>query len=593
MVFEYGSIDLGIRNPFKIEGIVRAAAAAMIVSLGLICLFGVQGAVQQGNRGTAASLAIVGVFLTGWAIRKGAAGLFQVFRFFVGRRVPADLAQNLESAQSGSEVSMDSYKPEDLEKMLKARVNTTFGEPEDWLSRLVHSVFERLLFLPRAYRNMALRLASGVAQSALAVLCYLFTWLSAYTDLTGLAETPVLDWLALFLGLYLLTVWAKVGLPLDRALNSQLIAKSGTAQITLWIAIAILAPMALSFLHSDVFPLPQIAAGLAVKLFLIFLLGVIGTVILGVLLGARCRLANPNVEVAEYRDNWQESIHPSQVFIHFETIVMANRRHAEVPNRIYRGWVPTPVEDGGSEKGEFHGETIQETQPVWRALPESMMLRSFRLAATVLAGVLSLVCALMIFFSPSLISGLVAEPGIAAALPLAYAMSNIVIVAVFARLLSNFSHYFWAEMQFESLLIYFGCRGTYTESKLSTGTGIYDSTRSENVVIRSSITPWIIASRAVSSTFATSGTRNLEQRRDVLELHRAQEDLLGVVNDLKEFTESREIMAGVSSEKDLRAIAQIYDVNQRIRAQTDRLPKPKHPPLDRERIEGAAGEDPD
>ena len=43
------------------------------------------------------------------------------------------------------------------------------------------------------------------------------------------------------------------------------------------------------------------------------------------------------------------------------------------------------------------------------------------------------------------------------------------LVKTFAKLLSNSAHLFFAEMQFESLLVYFKCEGTFTESKISTG----------------------------------------------------------------------------------------------------------------------------
>ena len=410
MAFEYGSIDLGIRNPFRIEGIVRAASGAFILILGVTSLFSVQGAVQQGDRGAAASLAIIGVFLTGWALKKIAAGLFQVFRFFAGRRVPADLAENLESNQAGSRKQDLGYTASDLEKMLKARVNTTFREPQDWLSRLVHSVFQRLLFLPWVYRNMAQSLARAVAQALVVMLCYSLTWLSAYTGLTNLAGTPVLSWLAVLLGLYLLGVWAAVGMPLGRVLNEDLAARSGSGSLTLWISLAILVPVALSFWHTEISSLPQVAPGMVGRILLILLLGGISTTLFGILLTARSKIADPKVEVSEYRENWQESIHPGQIFIHFDTIVMANRRYEEVPNRVYRALDPIPMERGGTDKGEFQGQTIQETQPIFRPLPESKTLKTLRMVATAGGAALTLLTALMIYLSAEMIARLITAP---------------------------------------------------------------------------------------------------------------------------------------------------------------------------------------
>src|SRR5690554_8122276 len=44
-------------------------------------------------------------------------------------------------------------------------------------------------------------------------------------------------------------------------------------------------------------------------------------------------------------------------------------------------------------------------------------------------------------------------------------------VRAFARILSNSAHLFFAELQFESNLIYFKVEGTFTESKISTKIG--------------------------------------------------------------------------------------------------------------------------
>lgn len=49
------------------------------------------------------------------------------------------------------------------------------------------------------------------------------------------------------------------------------------------------------------------------------------------------------------------------------------------------------------------------------------------------------------------------------------------------------------------------------------------STRSENTVVRSSITPWLLTSRTLTST--TSGMMNLEHLRLILEMKDNTEEL--------------------------------------------------------------------
>jgi len=144
----------------------------------------------------------------------------------------------------------------------------------------------------------------------------------------------------------------------------------------------------------------------------------------------------------------------------------------------------------------------------------------------------------------------------------------------FGQLLANVAKLFFAEIQFESLLVYFKCEGTFTESKISTGTGIHDSTRSENTLVRSSITPWVIASRIVTSTFADTGMKNLEHARIILEMHKADDDLFAIKNDLIGFLKDRESIASITSERDLGNASQIHQLNQQTRAiPTDNLLK--------------------
>jgi len=140
------------------------------------------------------------------------------------------------------------------------------------------------------------------------------------------------------------------------------------------------------------------------------------------------------------------------------------------------------------------------------------------------------------------------------------------LIKAFARLLGTAAHLFFAEMQFESLLVYFKCEGTFTESRISTGTGIHDSTRSENTLVRSSITPWVIVSRIVSSTFAATGMKNLEHPRHIMEMHKDEGQLQAIKSDVIAFLKDRESIASITSERDLGNASQIHQLNQQTRA---------------------------
>ena len=124
-------------------------------------------------------------------------------------------------------------------------------------------------------------------------------------------------------------------------------------------------------------------------------------------------------------------------------------------------------------------------------------------------------------------------------------------------------------MQFESLLVYFKCEGTFNESKLSTGMSIYDSTRSENTVVRSSITPWVVVSRLTTSIFAATGIRNLEYPRHIMSLNKDDRELSSIKEDVISFLNDRESIASITNERDLGNASQMHQLNQQTRSTSE------------------------
>ena len=49
MSFDYGSQDLGIKNPFRIEGVIIAVRGLIVALAGFYALFLVAGLVKQGH----------------------------------------------------------------------------------------------------------------------------------------------------------------------------------------------------------------------------------------------------------------------------------------------------------------------------------------------------------------------------------------------------------------------------------------------------------------------------------------------------------------------------------------------------------------
>src|SRR5690606_8211516 len=140
MAFDYGSESLGIRNPFKVEGLLRAVRGLLVSLLGIYPLLQVVSLVQQ-DKALAWIYAAIGFALLAGGLRALGGGIFQMLRFFVGRSVPTSLAPNLsKSERETAQLEKPHYKSIDMEEMLMGRKNKTYVEAVGFIPRLVHTL---------------------------------------------------------------------------------------------------------------------------------------------------------------------------------------------------------------------------------------------------------------------------------------------------------------------------------------------------------------------------------------------------------------------------------------------------------------------
>ena len=129
MPFEYGSQQVDIPNPFKLEGAAYTARAAVLIVLGVVALLTVRSLVGEGERAAAAAVMLGGLGLAGFGVFAAYRGLFKMFRFYVGRGQPADLAATVAPEQSvmpgapsgGATGYRGIYQPVELANMLLGR----------------------------------------------------------------------------------------------------------------------------------------------------------------------------------------------------------------------------------------------------------------------------------------------------------------------------------------------------------------------------------------------------------------------------------------------------------------------------------------
>lgn len=561
MPFEYGSQQVDIPNPFRFEGAAYTARAAVLVALGLFALLTVRTLVLEGERAIAGIVMVGGLCLLGFGVFAAYRGLFKMFRFYVGRGQPADLAATVATEQSvmpgapsgGATGYRGIYQPVELANMLLGRKNPTFREPEGWLPRLLHSLVANLIFLPYALRNDAgSRFAAGAHTVVILGLLGL-AWFSGVTGLIPMAGTPVMAWLVAVITALLLFIWLREAVRPSGG-NRRAVLRFTPIALVLWAAAAILTPFALVALNG-VQPLPELPFSPFPWFMLTLLLGGTAAAYSLFLAIRRAPPAQPPTLVTEYREHWQESVHPMDIFRAIE-ITLAKHRFQEIPNRVYVNDVPQLVAQGSQNKGEFEGRTVQEVQP----RPIADRRGDLLLRIGIAVGQVLLLGAGITVFAVLMRLGAITPGG------LSQALLGAVILWTAGMLIAHTSTLYVSEIEFESDLIVFQATGTFSESRLATGMSIYDSTRSENTIVRSSLTPWLIVSRLHTSTLAVSGSANLEQPRLILGMNENAALTRDLVADARSFLKDRQIMATVNSESDLQAAANIHHMNERTRA---------------------------
>ena len=602
MAFEYGSTDLGLKNPFKKEGVVTAVRGVIQGAVGLILLFQ---AVEKVKEDPVIGWILVGfgVSILGLGIKVFSGGIFATLRYFVGRNPPTSLSYNYSKSEGSSaqeEANYVKYEQAELEEMLIGRKNITFIEPDGFLARLLHTVLPKLLYMPYPIRNMTQRIFGSWISTAVAIIAFAFVAFVTLTGLAGEAGRMTFPIYSAILTIYVAFVWLAAGRAILRDAEAS-ISTFGGAKLVNIISMAIIVPvvigLALSWGISAISSTPErfeelsaMVPNLNPLLYLtsIIILALVSSGLIIIMLRCRIVNSNPLTNVSELRENWQETIHPSEVFINLDNLVMANRRYKEVPNRVYRELDPN-LDEEVEGKGAFQGAMIQEVQPKVVETDLGGQFKSVRMSTLISGNVLFVVGIIISYLLAHAIPELytftrsvdfgtlnVNSPEIMTFIDMVMNIVHLVLIGLvigaFARILINSAHLFYAEMQFESLLVYFKCEGTFTESKISTGTGIHDSTRSENTLVRSSITPWIIVTRIVSSTFASTGMKNLEHPRYILEMHKADSDLKAIKEDIISFLKDRESIASISSVRDLENTSQIHQINQQTRSLSDRQP---------------------
>ncbi|MGC8120250.1 hypothetical protein [Marinobacter sp. VGCF2001] len=564
MAFEYGAQKLNIRNPFRFEGLIRSIRGLLVLAIGVYLLLQIQPLLGSDKARAWLNLFIGGLFVIG-GLKALGGGLFQVMRFFVGRAAPASLARNV-AREAVNEREPTLYDSKTLHNMLMSKSNPTFVEPVGWFARAVHSVFPNLIVTPWPIRNMAQNLAMKLTKSFVAIAAFLVASLVVIMVFSGtegaeVGSTVISLILQATLLVYLGLLWVKLGNPLSRQ-NMTVLGNTTSKGLALVIIGSIALPILIAQgwigLWSEMRPgARQDLANLMPLLEPVFQTGTLLTLTLicalataaiaVVLIKARIRLVSIATSSSEMNNSWRFDLHPRQIFTTLRDLVLMQKRQQELPNRVYLDKNDTG--DANRENEQFNGDLLAEIQPVVEEKAEPASLRWARAGGTVLAQVLLLAGALMLWFGADRIMDHVAmmdqirasQMGMEQAFTLlfipagttaALILSSLLLLG-FGRTLARICHLFWAEIFFKSNIFDLHCEGTVMRATHYRGADRH-SASSEQDVFSFDATYFALATEAVSSTFAVSGQHNLEQPRYLLSLSPCDGFINSVVGDLED-----------------------------------------------------------
>ena len=572
MAFEYGTQKLNIRNPFRFEGLVRSIRGLIVLGIGIYLLLQLQTLINTDKTSAWMSLALGGLFCAG-GLKALGGGLFQMMRFFVGRVAPASLARN-NAREAVNEKEPGLYDSQTLHGMMMNKSNPTFVEPTTWFGRAVHSIFPNLIVTPWPIRNMAQELTMKLTKSLIAVFAYLVASLVLLVAFAGnqggeIGQTVITLALQGLLFIYLVAIWVRLDNPLSR--NNMRQAKSFTSGgLTLLVIAAIALPILVANGWTSVWAdlparsqqqlagmLPRIEAIFSTGLLLMLVSGgaILTAVIGAVLIRARTGLVPIQTTSSEMNNSWRYDLHPRQIFTTLRDFVLMQKRQLELPNRVYLDQNDTG--EANRENEQFNGDLLVEIQPTVAEPDEPASLRWTRIAGTVVAQLLLLAGALVLWsaaenslahigaFEGLRATGSSATMGqafdqllIPMGSTITLALTGLLLLG-FGRSMSRIVHLFWSEIFFQSNLFDLHCEGTVMRATHYRGADRH-SASSEQDVFSFDSTYFALATQATSSTFAVSGQQNLEQPRYLLSLANCDGFMNSVISDLQHQFERRD-----------------------------------------------------
>lgn len=506
MAYEYGSSAqrLDFPNPFRVENVFGFIAAGILVGGGLFAIFQGRGSLGSHLNGWALAPIIVGVAMLAAGIRHAAIALSRL-RFFFGRGKPAGLAGELAENAVGELAGAAALKA----SMRGGAIS--FDEPTGALNGLLYSMVRPLIWAPQQIQWVAQR----QFRTGLTLLVVL---LGLLVSIVGASDAKDMIWLGLFFFIYTAALLLK---PLER--GAQASTSMGSGGLIALVLMAILAPVLIHYVSSA---LPGLGGVNLSGQALFLLLCALASVLVFFIAVLRQMVAPPQTTMACELATITMNAPPNQLLVELDRD-MQRSWVEQIPNRRYARYIPqTP-----GPSGSFHGELLEETQPMPRedmrkiSLAHALSEPRYRWLTVLSAlGVLYTLVgamALLLFTHQVVIAQI--EPAIWKDLCFAGGMFSLALFCLRA------GHILWERFDFVSQMTWVELDGNFQRSHTAIGAQFTDRVRTEkDVVTVNDMTLRVWVAEVDSVTFGNDdpvrrivGLRGLTDRAGALRAHLA------------------------------------------------------------------------
>lgn len=493
MTYEFHAGDAASNdfpNPFKLENIFLLLSSTALIIGGIFVLLDARNYFQSHQDKLATVTVMLAVSLFGVAVKFLIQALTHI-RFYLGRKFPAGLADELPTASYG----LGKGALDVMNVLRQGAID--FPEPAGPLNGVLYSLIKPLITSPPPIQAAAVQHFHSLVAMAglLASMC------ASYFFVTGTAYEGVVSWMYLpMTGLSLLT-------PFMRSETEDFNASHvGDADKMLWkliglVVFSIIAPVAIPR-YLPAYPIPPMWVA---PLLLLLTSMVASVVFLLSLLAQLDEVSQTSVSCEQTTISM--NCHPAQLWPKvsrdFQSSWVRN-----IPNRAYAN-VPPGATD--SDRGAFQGYILEETQPTTSSTMGLSKPADVFGAKHVRYLALLNVWGLLLS---------IAAAAVAAHFASAFAsmermeISRVILIAialtVATALTFRIGHLLWSRMYFKSRLMWIVIDGTFQDAELRVGNQFTGNMQSRSTLTRvedATLRVWV--SDIVSVAFGKGGKRFL------------------------------------------------------------------------------------